>query len=1243
MRSWIYLSLAVPFVLAADQHAVIGQSSGSVRIKELNPTGIFPRAEAGTALQQLAELTLHNAGPPVDASVTITLGDGQPRTEHLGSVPSGDAVKSVRVPEVEQAVEVNVALHVGGAVADRHTVTWRPQRQWTIYHVAVSHHDLGYADYYHMMRRDVREWGIERALRFCRDTDDWDEDSRYRWTVETSEPLTGFIQSQSRETVDELVRRIREGRIELGAIHNSSNTEGMSYEALARLFYTPNRHVVDLLDIDPRQTALLDDVVGLTRPLPLFTKEADIAYFYHGRNMLQDQLQPASAQPVYYWLPPDGDRERMTLFRTQRYHLYPNEFGQDLPELNEANVRKLIAEYGMRQDWPCDAILCVDSWDFSIPLLEKVTQIREWNRRFAYPRVVCGTMTMFFEAIAAQMDPEQVMVFERDAPNTWIDQDYSDAEAAAQARRLGYALPTLEKLATLVMAQGRAGYPWSDLWQAYNRLLMYHEHTNAAYAEGPIDAPPSLRDETAANALYYEAEVEMHRRLADEAERFAERAGDQTLATLHAMISASGERTVLVFNPLNWSRTDIVRMEPEGLPASFALIDAATGSEVSWQKLPDGTITFLAEAVPSVGYKTYQVVSPSPQSSPAEPQFVVSPTTLENEFYRVTFDPQSGGISSLFDKELGQELVDRESPYRLNEYLYHRVEGQEGVRYRVDSASLAPAIGSVAAVMTATLHGTGVDKIVQEVVLYRGLKRIDFVSRFDKTSCGRTLADYKASDPARANHRKEAVFYALPLRVPDFRIRHELAGAVVEPIADQSVGSSTDYYNIQHFTDLSNSAYGVTVATLECGLVQYGHPRPSQSWVGESFLQNPQRSHVYLYLMNNWFGTNIRIDQPGPKTVTWSLRSHAGDWRQGRAYTFGWDTSHPLLGSTVVGRRQTGVLPEGEHSFVQVDPPNVVLTTLKPAESNGSGYILRFHELAGEASQVKVRVPLFAEMSAAVETSLIEVDRDVRLPSPAQSEFEFSIRPHGVKTVRIESRATTTPVHELAARATSDMEVELSWRPEPGGEEKVSHYDIYRSTDPAFAVGLRSWVGRSTRSTYTDRPVLHYGGWIDNRLEANTTYYYRVRGVDRWNNCGPSASAVPVITLPSGHANAAPARVEGLYVVNVSPVSPHNYLALWFYTNTESDVTQYRVYRGHAPGFTAGADTLLTEIDATSRFTHTTPHGFGTVTRELRDYNRILYVNQDVEAGRRYFYRIQAVDKHGTRGEPSQEASAATR
>ena len=43
---------------------------------------------------------------------------------------------------------------------------------------------------------------------------------------------------------------------------------------------------------------------------------------------------------------------------------------------------------------------------------------------------------------------------------------------------------------------------------------------------------------------------------------------------------------------------------------------------------------------------------------------------LENSYYRVDLDPASGAVRSIFDKELGKELVNAASPYRFDQYLY---------------------------------------------------------------------------------------------------------------------------------------------------------------------------------------------------------------------------------------------------------------------------------------------------------------------------------------------------------------------------------------------------------------------------------------------------------------------------------------------------------------------------------------------------------------------------------------------
>ena len=88
----------------------------------------------------------------------------------------------------------------------------------------------------------------------------------------------------------------------------------------------------------------------------------------------------------------------------------------------------------------------------------------------------------------------------------------------------------------------------------------------------------------------------------------------------------------------------------------------------------------------------------------------------------------------------------------------------------------------------------------------------------------------------------------------------------MEPVEDQSKGSSTDYYGIQNFSDISNEDWGITLATMEPNLVEYGRPRPAYWSKGDDYENNMQKaedSHFYLYLLNNMFFTNVRQTQPG--------------------------------------------------------------------------------------------------------------------------------------------------------------------------------------------------------------------------------------------------------------------------------------------------------------------------------------------------------------------------------------------
>ena len=306
-------------------------------------------------------------------------------------------------------------------------------------------------------------------------------------------------------------------------------------------------------------------------------------------------------------------------------------------------------------------------------------------------------MTMFFAEIARQADPAKIKTFAKDSNNQWADQDATDAWLLALARRQGEAIPTAEKFSTIAATMAGGGYPWTDIYQAYHRLLQYHEHTDAIDF---IDCNPERMRQ-------YETELEENREMVIESKAFSDRACAGALERLAGLITTRSERSIIVFNPLARTRTDLVRLAAGEIGPSFRLRDAVTGKDVPCQVLADGTVVFVAADVPSLGYKTFSL-APQPAARRSQSQSLpTSATGLENRFYRIAFDPVTGAITSLRDKQLEIELVDQTAPYRFNEYLYERYESSQARTskwHRVRSAQVSSARGPVADVATVQGH-----------------------------------------------------------------------------------------------------------------------------------------------------------------------------------------------------------------------------------------------------------------------------------------------------------------------------------------------------------------------------------------------------------------------------------------------------------------------------------------------------------------------------------------------------------
>ena len=143
---------------------------------------------------------------------------------------------------------------------------------------------------------------------------------------------------------------------------------------------------------------------------------------------------------------------------------------------------------------------------------------------------------------------------------------------------------------------------------------------------------------------------------------------DAHLAALAGGVNCAGPR-VVVYNPLPWPRSGMASVKT----AAAALVDLSTGKLVI---VRNGR--FLAMDVPASGYKTYAVDRHAGPFDAGEP---AAADVLENEFFKVSLDPERGAIASLIDKRTGRQWVDAAAAPGLGQYLNERFDFDQTVAY----------------------------------------------------------------------------------------------------------------------------------------------------------------------------------------------------------------------------------------------------------------------------------------------------------------------------------------------------------------------------------------------------------------------------------------------------------------------------------------------------------------------------------------------------------------------------------
>jgi alpha-mannosidase len=391
------------------------------------------------------------------------------------------------------------------------------------------------------------------------------------------------------------------------------------------------------------------------------------------------------------------------------------------------------------------------------------------------------------------------------------------------------------------------------------------------------------------------------------------------------------------------------------------------------------------------------------QPGRAEPESNI----VQNRFYRVTFDPVRGAIKSIFDKELGRELVDTSSPYALNEYLYVTGGGSEKGRGEGGEATQLTHNVPWLPLAELTIHRAEQGQIVSvEKTPWGHVVRLEARAQLTpKIETEILLPDDKKLIEI-CNHiqkelvfAKEAAYFAFPWAASNPTFRFDIANGWVNPEKDMLDGAASEWFAPQHWVNVEDGAAATTLAVVDAPLVSLGDINRGR-WPRNFVKTSPT---VFSYALNNYWFTNTPAGQSGDFVFRFAITS-TPHFDPAQAARFGREARSPLEVSAILPNDKTasakGSLPPDQASLAQAGPENLVISAVKAAE-DGQGLIVRVLETAGRASEGNLTLPL-TTIASAVECNAVE-DCGRALESDAH-RVKFRIAPHQVRTIRVRTK-----------------------------------------------------------------------------------------------------------------------------------------------------------------------------------------------------------------------------------------------
>ena len=774
-----------------------------------------------------------------------------------------------------------------------------------------------------------------------------------------------WMEEKYPEMFQEIQQRIKEGRWEvIGGMWVEPDLNMPAGESLTRQILVGKRYFQMKFGVDVK-IGWNPDSFGYNWQLPQIYKKSGIDYFVTQKLLWAHEFTTFPYK-LFWWQAPDGSRLLTYFPHDYAGGIDAGALAKDLsiwapsiygPQLSDSPEMMHLYGVGDHGGGPTRTML---------------DNAGRWmSPNAVFPKLQFSTASAFFDDLDKKLPDMKVP--------TWNDELYfqyhrgvftTQADTKQRIRRTEETLLNAEKLSSLAFLYGHP-YAQEEMNRAWKRLLFDHFHDimpGSGIAVNYLDAKRNLED----------------------VRRVGNEIVDGSLREIAARVNTQQPGVpVIVFNSLSWPRKEVIEVETQlAAPAREISVLDSTGKPAESQLLSFDQDThrarfLLLSDTPALGYNTY-FVRAATAASPIRTTVQATASTLENEYIRLRMDPQSGCMTSLFDKRSQAEALapsetDTGGPKNvvcgnLLQAFYDKpkewdawnidadFEKQHWDLDKVDEVKLIES-GPLRAVIRIKQHFQN-SVFVRDVTMYAGVPRVDV----------KMQADW---------HEKHILLkVAFPLSAHSPKATYEIPYGSVERPTTRNTPAEQGEFEVPalQWADISDPQHGFSLLNDS----KYGYDAKGNV-LRLSLLRSPE-----------W--PDPHADE-GQHEFTYSLYPHGGTWREAETVRQGYGLNYGLL-STNAEKHEEALAPQ--HSFLQVEPQNVVVTAVKKAEDDDA-LILRFYEWAGRETDVRLHLPPGAQTAS--ETDLME--RATETLSLDNQTCTVHTKPYAIQTVKIQFRAIT--------------------------------------------------------------------------------------------------------------------------------------------------------------------------------------------------------------------------------------------